>query len=361
MYVYADRILGDFLAAMDSRTTLVVLSDHGFELGKLPEDPSKTRDMRRVSERYHRLEGILYLYGHRIRPRTRIDAPTVLDVAPTILALNGVGKGADMPGRVLTEAIEGKVPAPVPTWETGKSAPAPEGARADAGVDPEVVKKLKSLGYLGAQSPTGDRNLAAIHFQSGRYAEAAAEYARLVKSQPNDSGLRASLAGALGALGRYDEALAQLSQAIALDPVNVEAYHNRAVLHERRGDRESAIRDYQTAVRYNPQYEPSRQALTRLNAPMPNVPRTAEEKEALALADQAAAAARRGDYPGANRLLDEAEHKAPRYVLVYQYRSNVAYLAGDKKAAAAALRKALQLEPDNALFKKNLERLGAAK
>ena len=58
---------GEFLAAMDRRTTLVVLSDHGFELGRLPDDPSKTRDMRRVSEKYHRLEGILYLYG-RARP-----------------------------------------------------------------------------------------------------------------------------------------------------------------------------------------------------------------------------------------------------------------------------------------------------
>ena len=43
----------------------VVLSDHGFELGVLHEDPSKTRDMRRVSERFHRIEGILYLYGKR--------------------------------------------------------------------------------------------------------------------------------------------------------------------------------------------------------------------------------------------------------------------------------------------------------
>ena len=39
---------------MGDRTTLVVTSDHGFELGALQEDPSKTRDMRRVSERFHR-------------------------------------------------------------------------------------------------------------------------------------------------------------------------------------------------------------------------------------------------------------------------------------------------------------------
>ena len=67
------------------------LSDHGFELGGLPDDPSKTRDMRRVSERFHRIEGILYLYGRGVRPRTRLEAPTILDVAPTVLALAGLG------------------------------------------------------------------------------------------------------------------------------------------------------------------------------------------------------------------------------------------------------------------------------
>ncbi len=69
---------------------------------------------------------------------------------------------------------------------------------------------------------------------------------------------------------------------------------------------------------------------------------------------------RRGaaDYAAANRLLDDAERLAPRYALIYQYRANVAYLAGDKNAAIAALRKGLAIEPDNALFRKNLERLG---
>ncbi|TMA51268.1 MAG: hypothetical protein E6J75_18785, partial [Deltaproteobacteria bacterium] len=80
MYRYADRLVGEYMDAMDAATTLVVLSDHGFELGVLPDDPSKTRDMRRVSERYHRLEGILYLYGNRVRPHTRLDQPRILDV-----------------------------------------------------------------------------------------------------------------------------------------------------------------------------------------------------------------------------------------------------------------------------------------
>ncbi len=54
------------------------------------------------------------------------------------------------------------------------------------------------------------------------------------------------------------------TRAIELEPLNVEAYHNRAVVHERRGEKAAAIRDYQTAVKYNPQYEPSRRALARL-------------------------------------------------------------------------------------------------
>ena len=57
------------------------------------------------------------------------------------------------------------------------------------------------------------------------------------------------------------------------------------------------------------------------------------------------------------KKLDEAERIAPRYTLIYQYRSNVAYLMGDRAAAVAALKKGLEIEPDNALFKENLRRL----
>ena len=56
-------------------------------------------------------------------------------------------------------------------------------------------------------------------------------------------------------------------------------------------------------------------------------------------------------------MLAEAERAAPRYVLVHQYRSNVAYLAGDRPGAVRALEKALAIEPDNALFRSNLARL----
>jgi predicted AlkP superfamily phosphohydrolase/phosphomutase/Flp pilus assembly protein TadD len=367
MYRYADGIVGDFIEAIDDRTTLVVLSDHGFELGALQDDPSKTRDMRRVSERYHRIQGILYLYGNRVRAKRRIDRPTLVDVVPTVLALSGVAPARDMPGRVLVEALNlpeehASERRPVASYETGERASAGDpGEALGSEMDPKILERLRALGYLGAQSPKGDRNLAALHFEAGRYAEAAQAYEQLVQQEPEDATLRASLAGALGALDRLDESLEQLNRAIELDPLNPEAYHNRGVIYERRGDREAAIKEYETALRYNPQYEPSRRSLVRLTGSAGvEEPQTAAERLAAALAERARQAAVRGDYAAAMEELDEAHRVAPRFARVYQYRSNVAFLMGDREGAIAALRKALELEPDNALFRTNLERLEKA-
>jgi predicted AlkP superfamily phosphohydrolase/phosphomutase len=356
MYVYADSIAGDFMKAMDGRTTLVIVSDHGFNLGALPDDPSRTRDMRRVSEQYHDIDGVLYLHGARVKPYTRIDGATILDVAPTLLALTGVPAAKDMPGRVLSEALQVEPLPTVPTYETGGSAGAP--VAGDAEVDEEILAKLRSLGYLNTASPSGDRNLAAVLFEQGRYAESAEAYQGLVANDPNDGALRASLAGALGAMGRYDEALEQINEAIRLQPLNPEAYHNRAVIHERKGDVPAAVADYETALRYSPQYEPARASLRRLQgSDRVFEPKTEAEKQAYALADQASQAARRGAYADAMKKLDQAQKIAPRFALLYQYRSNVAYLMGDRAGAVAALEQGLRIEPDNVLFKENLRRL----
>jgi predicted AlkP superfamily phosphohydrolase/phosphomutase/Flp pilus assembly protein TadD len=361
MYVYADRIVGDFMAAMDDDTTLIVLSDHGFDLGALPDDPSKLRNMRRVSEKFHRIQGIVYLWGRHIKARTRLDSPSILDVAPTVLALNGVAPARDMPGRVLSEALDVKSPTRITSYEPGGGGAQVAAGGTPAGdsrVDPEILKRLQSLGYLQTRSPSGERNIAAVLFEQGKYKEAAEAYGKLVKTEPDDGSLRTSLAGALGALGRYDEALKEIDAAIRLQPLNPEAYHNRAVIHERKGDIPAAVADYRTAVRYRPDYTPSQQALLRLRAaPADERARNPQEARALELAEEASRLARRGDYPGAMKLLDEASRLAPRLALVYQYRSNVAYLSGDTPAAMAALRKGLEIEPDNVLFRENLKNL----
>jgi predicted AlkP superfamily phosphohydrolase/phosphomutase/Flp pilus assembly protein TadD len=360
-YEYADRIVGRYLDLLEPEDTLVVLSDHGFELGAPHDDPSKTRDLRRVSERFHRIEGILSLYGRGVRAYAHIDKPTLLDVAPTVLTLLGLPASEEMPGRVLTDALTIETTLTrVASYETDASERA---AAVDAApVDAQILEHLESLGYLDAASPSGDRNLAAMHFEAGRYEDAAKEFAKLLEAAPDDGGLRASLAGALGALGRYEEAFAQLTEAEKLAPLHPEIHHNRGVVLERQGKTAEAIAAYRTAVRYDPQYQPSRAALRRLtgSAATGREPRTDEERRAAVLAEQAAVAAKSGDYPKATSILDEAARVAPSYSLVHQYRANVAFLAGDRKAAIGALQKALELEPDNALYLQNLRYLERA-
>jgi predicted AlkP superfamily phosphohydrolase/phosphomutase/Flp pilus assembly protein TadD len=385
MYQYADRIVGEYMQAAGKDATLVVLSDHGFQLGALQEDPSKTRDMRRVSEKFHREEGILYLYGRRVKKNARLDGAKLVDVVPTILALGGMPPARDMPGRVLTEGIDLKVPGPrVATYEKGGSGTAV--AANDTSANPEIMERLRSLGYIGdkppaggpgaggpgagapgasdvdrMRSPQGERNIAALLFEQGKYEESAQAYRKLIQQDPKDATLRTSLAGALGAMGRYPEAMKELEAAIKIEPLNVEAYHNRGAVYERQGKPELAIKEYRTAVRYSPTYEPSRRALARLTGSADvNQPKNQQEKQAAQLADQASQAARRGNYAEASRLLDTAEKLAPDYVIIHQYRANVAYLSGDKRAAIRALERALQLDPGNELYRANLARLKEA-
>ena len=364
IYVFADQLLGEYMDALDDDTVLMVLSDHGFELGALHDDPSRTRDMRRVSEKFHRLHGILYMYGAGVRPGARIQDATILDIAPTVLSTMGLPPAQDMPGRVLDEAfIEPDDRQRIATYETGSGSD----KVADAGsatVSQAQLEHLRSLGYIGADgspttvSPKGDRNLAAIHFQNGRYREAAKLYKQLVDADPEDASLRASLAGVLGTLERYDQALVELDKAIELQPLNVEAFHNRAVIQERLGDAKAAVADYERALRYNPNYEPSKAAYQRLTGRSDvRAPRNEAEAAAAQLVRQASDEARKANYEAALALLDQAEAEAPDFVLTYQYRSNVAYLMGDPALGIAALEKALEIEPDNALFQANLAQL----
>ncbi len=369
MYERADAILGDFLAAAGPDTTVLVLSDHGFQLGVLPQDPSQLRDMRRVSERFHREHGILYAWGKGVRPGARFEDPSLLDITPTVLALEGLPASKEMPGRVLEEGFIGlKAPARIASYE--RTPLEKQTAARDTAADQALVERLKSLGYLngprraqamgaaGVSSPQADRNLAAIAFQEHKYEEAVRRYRALVAADPKDAGLHSSLAGVLGAMGRYDEAMKEIDVALELDPINAEGYHNKGVLLERQGRTAEAIAQYRTALRYRPDFEASRQALVRLTGSAElNAPTTEAQQQAMKLCEAAAELARHGGYPDAYAKLEAAKHIAPAYVVVYQYEANVAYLEGNKKRAIAALEQALKLEPDNALFQHNLEEL----
>ena len=88
-------------------------------------------------------------------------------------------------------------------------------------------------------------------------------------------------------------------------------------------------------------------------------PRGEEEQRAAQIVERAAAAARRGEYPRALELLEQAERVAPDYLPIYPIRANVAYLTGAVDVAIAALERGLEIDPSNMLVRENLERLEA--
>jgi len=365
MYVWADRLVGDYLAAIEAGggdATLAVLSDHGFALGVLPDDPSQTRDVRRVSEKEHRLEGVLYLHGKAIRKGVRLGAPSIYDVAPTLLALSGLLPSEEMPGRVLEEALV-RVPSAkrVATWEkrdAGVSGREQKASAPSSETDRAMVDHLRNLGYLGGGSSKANRNTAALHLREGRYRDAAALFNQLVKDDPKDAASRAGLGTALSLIGRLPEALEQLDAALAIEPLNGSALYQRGVVLEKLGRREEAIAQHRVTLAYDAGHDSAKKALVRLTGAAEVRPLEGDaERRAAPKVEGARQLAQRGDYPGAMALLDEAARLAPRSVAVLQGQSNVAYLMGDRPRAIRALEKALELEPRNALFRKNLERL----
>lgn len=359
MYGLADDLVGQYLEVMDEHTTLMVVSDHGFQLGELLDDPTKTRDMRRVSEKFHRRESSLFLYGHGVKEGSRWRDASTYDVTPTLLALAGLPRGEDMRGRVLREVLdEGIAVRSIASYEDG-AANQDEDTR-EANVDAAVLERLRSLGYLGggAETVKNDRNLANILLREGEYRDAARAFKQLIDDGLEDAAAYTGLATALYHLKRYDHAFESFEKALELDPVFVPAYFNRALAKERTGETASAIEDYRTALRYDADHAGSRQALERLGVPVVGrVAGSDEELEAAALLNQAKEAARRGDYETAENALARAAELVPGDPVILQYQSNVAYLQGDLEGAIEILETALQKDPENALLRQNLDNL----
>jgi predicted AlkP superfamily phosphohydrolase/phosphomutase len=93
----------------------------------------------------HRMNGILIAHGAAVRPSAPIEAPSLIDLAPTILHMLGLPVPADMDGRVLVETL--KQPG---TVRSGASAerdrePGPGYSEEE---EAEIAERLKNLGYI---------------------------------------------------------------------------------------------------------------------------------------------------------------------------------------------------------------------
>jgi hypothetical protein len=138
-YRYMDETLGNLLPYADKNTVTMIVTDHGQFLG------SGTAGL-------HKNNGFIILHGAPIRTHLLTRAH-VLDIAPTILYLQGLPVPQDMDGSVLLEAMKpeylGKNP-PIytRTYETLSTKVEEAAPLVDEEAEREGLEKLKALGYI---------------------------------------------------------------------------------------------------------------------------------------------------------------------------------------------------------------------
>ncbi len=133
-YEYTDEVLGGLLKHRRPGDTIIIVSDHGFHDHGHDDGP----------------DGIFIASGANIAKGAQPQAASLVDVAPTVLALLDVKGAADMDGRVLDEILSKGWQAAytkekVPTYDTEnwrEQMPIP------SEVDEELMNRLRALGYV---------------------------------------------------------------------------------------------------------------------------------------------------------------------------------------------------------------------
>ena len=239
-YRYHDMMLGRWLDLAGEDTSIILLSDHGFFHGESRplaerervsgERPSGVHNNPLV---WHRQHGVFVARGEGIKKDALAHGMSLLDVAPTILAMLGLPVPEDFEGKVMMQIFDDPV--------TIESVPSFEDPHPDDGVhrgvapeekDPwaarQALQQLADLGYI--ESPQGDTqkvqlsaieardsHLAQIYFNTGRFDECLELLDSLI-TRSKDLSYPARKVMCFLAMGRVDEAEALLDEIVKSAP-----------------------------------------------------------------------------------------------------------------------------------------------
>ena len=153
-YIWMDELIGVVLSELESTDILLIISDHGFASVYPPADIPVGGGKEQRMSYWHDATGVLLMYGEGIRRGEKGAEASVYDVCPTVLSLLDVPPAADMPGKVLTEALEpiladalrdGPLSRTVSTYGRERPRGAPE---LSAELTENELERLRAIGYL---------------------------------------------------------------------------------------------------------------------------------------------------------------------------------------------------------------------
>ena len=150
-YRFHDMMLHALLQHVDDQTTVILISDHGYESGRRRP---LLEQAKQDPEGCHRPFGVVCLKGPGVKKNDRLYGASILDVTPTILTLLGLPIGNDMDGRPWLEAFESPVKSErIFSWESVGNDTAglhTEQSRQDPAEAAQAIEQLVELGYIAA-------------------------------------------------------------------------------------------------------------------------------------------------------------------------------------------------------------------
>lgn len=377
-YEEIDAVVGEILAGVDpARTTVMVLSDHGFKTGS---DRPRSEEVRTGPDQapiWHRPDGVWILWGRGVRSGATFGPARQVDVVPTLLRLVDLPLSEELDGRIVEGALDPSVLGgevrTVPSYES--SGERALGAGADDG-GAEVLDKLRALGYVGAGGPRSSAgavvpegqagvpinryNLGILLLNDGRVREALevfdgalatwpefapaalgrglsllrldrpAEAVSALEAARRNGAQYAAVHAALGeaylATGRSREARAEFERALALDSTDVRASLRLAALLVQAREFDAAGSRFEAARRFA----------------------TEGPIRADGCIGLAVLAEERGDLDEADRWYAEALENDPNSTRALERRANLALYRGRADEAVAACRRLAELDRGNA-------------
>lgn len=259
-YEQADRYLGELLAGRGKDWTVMVLSDHGFASDATRPQTADSRIGHGQAASWHRKFGMLILSGRHIVPAASLEQASVYDIAPTILALYGQPVPSSWPGKVLAGAIDPAFleqnPVRFRTDDPERRAGADAGSGGEG--DEDLLKKLRSLGYISSDSEsknstTARNNSGVALMAEGLFAEAEAEFRTGIEENGEQPTLLVNLGLSVLMQERNDEAGKIFQRAMGYPHAYRVAAHHLARLALERNDLGKAVSLLQSILEREPE------------------------------------------------------------------------------------------------------------
>lgn len=232
-YRFHDMMLGRIMELIDDDTTILLISDHGFQPDHLrprniPKEPAGPAYE-------HSPFGIIVAAGPGIKKDEAIYGASILDITPTILKLFGLPVANDMDGKVLDQIFESpRSTSFIESWEAveGYDGKLQDSKDAISEEDADAaLKQLEDLGYIDKADGNKEAkikntrentkyNLARAYIDGGEIAEGRKLLEELAEENPTKPWYWFRLAIAQQMSAQNDDARASIEKLKELNVYN---------------------------------------------------------------------------------------------------------------------------------------------